>query len=43
VELDKAQVAAVGEGISKSVEGNANLSKTKNVSPIYLFLFSKQC
>jgi len=41
VELDKTQVAAeAAVGASKSVEGNENLWKTKNSSPICLFLFS---
>jgi len=34
------QVAAVGQGSSRSLEGNANLWKNKNSSPICLFLFS---
>jgi len=41
VKLHKPQVAAEAPaGVSKSIEGNANLQTTKNSSPICLFLFS---
>ena len=41
VKLHKTQVTAgAAVGVSKSIGGNANLQKTKNSSPIRLFLFS---
>jgi len=43
VKLDKAQVAdeaEVDQGASESAEGNANLQKTKDSSPICLVVLS---
>ena len=43
MELDKTQVAAevaAKAGVSKGIEGNANLQKTQNSSPICLLLLS---